>query len=117
MNVSGEVYECYDFGAFKELLKLAETAKVDKERVILRDYTIKELALKTDALDKVVSLQASTIALQKAENLRMYNLWVADNKRLYEVSTQTNWSAWLGWSTAGAFAVASAVLLGMSISD
>ncbi len=116
-DIDGKSYMCYDLTGFKQLVLLA----MERNKLVVDVNTLtKQMSLLRDITglqEKVIAVRDQQVALIKGENERMFKLWQEENKKRHDAEERPDWSAILGWGTAGVFAVSTAVLVGVVALD
>lgn len=101
---------CYTFKAFKTLLILdSDFTGCTKTQAKLKAKANEQSAV-IKALERIAKLQGDNTKRLQTGYDRMFKLWAAENKKRHQAENKPNLSATLGWTAAGALAVATAVL-------
>jgi thymidylate synthase len=108
--VNGEIKACYTIEDYKSLLKVDASydtclkirTKLEKKDKIQEQRIVD--------LSKAVEVQQDSILVLKKENTRLFDQWKAENKKRHIAENKPAFGSYLAWGTAGAFAVATAVL-------
>lgn len=108
--IQGTRFQCYPFEDFKKLLLVdAQFSSCKKIKGFLEEKNQLEQE-KSVNLSKVIDLQGRSIKTLERENERLFKDWKEENKKRHLAENKPMIGSYVAWGTAGAFAVATAVL-------
>ena len=109
-TVGGESLQCYDFENYKKLLifdAAFEGCLRTNELLVERHKLEKQ---RSTAFEKIIALQQKSMIIIEKDNDRLFKDWKEENKKRHLAENRPMLGSYIAWSTAGAFAVATAVL-------
>lgn len=114
---SSKTHACFDFAGMKVLLKINE------KRLTLQEINqdLKEILNGKESIiraqGKQIGLLKNSLQVSKGEADHWFRRWKEENEKRHEAENEPRFNEYLGWGTAGVFAVSSIVLGTLVVED
>lgn len=114
---AGETFQCFDLEDYKQVLKADIRHGKCLERNEALEQKDQNARIQIFNLKKAVEIQEMRTEQVINDNRRIYQMWLEENKKRHEAENQPQYGSWLLWAATGTFAVTTAVLAGMAITN
>lgn len=109
LTVSGETYQGFNLGEYRELLHMDNDLRELTATHALDLNRIDELTSATVSLRAALEAANRQVAILEDERTRLTSLWEEENRLRIEAEEAPDWS-WIPWTLAGGFAISTIVL-------